>query len=277
MRGKALARCVPGAGPLSLPAHAAYKSRVLREVISVSVAVALATFALDRARQIAGVGPYVHLGVAALFLTVAVQMAQRQPRGLARYGLLLGGLMEPDPDADGERAAGAGPTAGSVGDLAGAIWRALPHGLRALRAALLTALVVFPPFIGAFYLYQGPGRPFGLSLPPEPGAFVLGQLLVVALPEEALFRGYLQGRLNERFPTEVKVLGVPLSPGATLLQCALFAALHFVVEPYPARLAVFFPALLFTWLARRQGGIGAAVFFHAMCNVLSELLARGWL
>jgi hypothetical protein len=40
---------------------------------------------------------------------------------------------------------------------------------------------------------------------------------------------------------------------------------------------VFFPALLFGWMREKRGGIGAAVWFHALCNVLSEVLARGYL
>ena len=47
-------------------------------------------------------------------------------------------------------------------------------------------------------------------------------------------------------------------------------------EPLPARLAVFFPALLFGWLRARTGGIGASVCLHAICNVYSQMLGRGY-
>lgn len=236
--------------------------------------VAICTFLLDRARAVPGLGDYVHLLLAMLFLGVAVQMSQRQPDGLRRYGLQLGGLLEPEHDAPGEHGAGA---TGALGDLLGAIWYAMPAGLRALRAALLLAAVVFPPFVVGFWVFHGPDRPFTWAPPPEPGSYLLSQLLVVALPEEALFRGYFQGRLQEAFPRRVRLLGASLSPTATLLQCGLFALLHFLVAPHPARLAVFFPALLFTWLSARCGGIGAAIVFHALCNVLSDVLVTGWL
>ena len=49
-----------------------------------------------------------------------------------------------------------------------------------------------------------------------------------------------------------------------------------MTEPHPARLAVFFPALLFGWLRARTGGIGASVVFHALCNLFSATLARGY-
>jgi membrane protease YdiL (CAAX protease family) len=46
--------------------------------------------------------------------------------------------------------------------------------------------------------------------------------------------------------------------------------------PVPARLAVIFPSLVFGWLRARTGGIGASLTFHAMCNVLSEILGRAY-
>ena len=36
-------------------------------------------------------------------------------------------------------------------------------------------------------------------------------------------------------------------------------------------------ALLFGLIRARRGGIGAALVFHALCNLLSEVLTRGWL
>ena len=49
-----------------------------------------------------------------------------------------------------------------------------------------------------------------------------------------------------------------------------------LTEPHPARLAVFFPSLLFGWLRARTGGIGTSVIFHAMCNLFVAVLARGY-
>ena len=77
--------------------------------------------------------------------------------------------------------------------------------------------------------------------------------------------------------TSSDVLGVELALGPWVLQAVLFAAVHFMVEPHPARLAVFFPALLFGWTRGWRGGIGAALALHAMSNLYSEILARSWL
>jgi membrane protease YdiL (CAAX protease family) len=75
----------------------------------------------------------------------------------------------------------------------------------------------------------------------------------------------------------VRILGVELAASAWVLHAGLFAAIHFMVDPHPARFAVFFPALLFGWTRAWRGGIGAALALHAMSNLYSEILARSWL
>ena len=64
---------------------------------------------------------------------------------------------------------------------------------------------------------------------------------------------------------------------ALVIQAALFALVHFVVDGQPERLAVFFPGLLFGWIRARRGGIGAAILFHALSNLYADVLVRGWL
>src|SRR5690606_22363527 len=92
--------------------------------------------------------------------------------------------------------------------------------------------------------------------------------------EEALFRGWMQTRLVDRWPAKPRLLGVDLR--VLLLQAALFAVLDVAWIPSPERLAVFFPALVVGWLGAWRGGIGAARVFHAMCNVLAMVLEHGW-
>ena len=92
------------------------------------------------------------------------------------------------------------------------------------------------------------------------------QLLLVALPEEWCFRGYLQGRLDEAWRPRWRILGADLGPG-WLLAAALFALGHLVLDPRPVRLAVFFPGLLFGYLRARTGSILAGTCLHAASNV----------
>jgi membrane protease YdiL (CAAX protease family) len=107
-----------------------------------------------------------------------------------------------------------------------------------------------------------------------PGSFALlaaNQVLVVALPEEMFFRGYLLGRLEEVWPPGRRLLGAPVG-GALVTSAALFALGHFLVDFNPARLAVFFPGLVFAWMRARTGSIAAGTAYHAMCNLLADVL-----
>ena len=246
------------------------RDRPLAETVLAITAITLVTVAIAWLGRGTPLDAYVHLAVGVLFLVAALQLAQRQPDGIERYGLSLGGLLHaPEQPPDGALA--------SLIDLARAVLRAVPSALRELGFTALVVLLVFPPFIFGFYAWHGPDHPFVLTLPNDLPGYVLTQLLVVGLPEEALFRGYAQSRLHEAFPERVRVLGASLSPRALVVQAMLFALIHFAVEVHPARLAVFFPALLFGWMRAKRGGIGAAIAFHAACNLLGDVLARGWL
>lgn len=245
-------------------------SKPCREVAIAFSAITALTVLLSAAGRLPLFAPYVHLAVGALFFWSAVQLSQRQPDGLERYGLKLGGLLEAPESAP------VGFGAAAL-DLGRALLRALPPAARELGFALLVAAVVFPVFTCGFYLFHAPSRHFSLEPPEALPSFVLTQLLVVGIPEEALFRGYFQGRLNDCFGRRSRLLGASVVLPSLLLQALLFALIHFVVDLNPARLAVFFPALLFGWLRELRGGIGAAAAFHALCNLLSEVLVRSWL
>ena len=102
---------------------------------------------------------------------------------------------------------------------------------------------------------------------------LLIHLLVVALPEEVFYRGYVQSRLAPLFRRRLRVLGVDMG-GHVVLASALFALSHLVAIPAPFRLAVFFPGLLFGWLRERTGSLVAPVLLHACSNVLLAVLVR---
>jgi membrane protease YdiL (CAAX protease family) len=155
-----------------------------------------------------------------------------------------------------------------------------PAALRALgRAAAwagVFAVVIAVPFFLGWRAWWGPTLTFSLSARPmEMTDEILGQVFVIALPEEAFYRGYLQSRLDDVWRPRWTVLGARVGPGL-LVGAAIFAVSHLATVQLPTRLAVFFPALLFGWLRARTGGIGASVLFHAFCNVYSQLLGRGF-
>ena len=235
-------------------------------------AIAAVTAALTWApRILPGLTEYVPLLVGIAFLYAAIRLAQREPGGMRRHGIELGGLLTPTDASD---ARSPGPF--GLWDLGRVIGSALPSALKESGIAIGLAALIFPPFVIGFALWHDPSRDFVFTWPEELGSFVATQLLVVALPEEAFFRGYAQTRLHDRWPARRRILGAELHLNAWLLTAALFAIVHFVSTPHPARLAVFFPGLVFGWLRAWRGGIGAAMLFHAMCNVFAQFLETGW-
>jgi membrane protease YdiL (CAAX protease family) len=196
------------------------------------------------------------LGVACVFLgsTYWLVIRSNDTEDIARHGLSLAGLTGLEP-LDGRHL--------------------LREGGRAAAWSLGTAAVIFPAFWLGFVVWHAPAG--GFTLPPlAPFAEdALGQLLVVALPEEAFYRGYLQTALEERRPASLRLFGARVG-SAILLTSALFAVGHIATEPHVTRLAVFFPSLVFGWLRARTGGIGASIGFHALCNLFASFLLRGY-
>jgi uncharacterized protein len=141
--------------------------------------------------------------------------------------------------------------------------------------AMGIATLVFPPFLVGFVGWWHPAGGFF----PAPIRPVLedvpGQLLMVALPEEAFYRGYLQTALDDCWKRRWNFWGGYLSVGM-LVSSAIFAVGHVLTEPHPNRLAVFFPSLLFGWLRTRTRGVGASIFLHAFSNLYSAYLGRSF-
>lgn len=155
-------------------------------------------------------------------------------------------------------------------------WAAVARAaaIAAAWAALLAA-ISFGPYTALWWWWWHPGK-WALAFDARAAASeAMGQLLLISLPEEAFYRGYLQTRLDEAWTPRWRILGASLGPGL-VASCAIFAVGHVVTVPNAARLGVFFPALAFGWLRARTGGIGAALAFHALCNLYSELLGRGF-
>jgi membrane protease YdiL (CAAX protease family) len=201
-------------------------------------------------------------GVAA-FLFIALPDARLRARGeeWTDYGVPLHGLRD------------------------GRTWRAFGRGA---LVALAVAAVVFPLFAAAFLGWAEllPRLPAGLSrtLAPYAGAprfafrlpagfptLVVVQLLVVALPEEMFYRGWMQTAWARTAPERgAVVLGARLGRGFLATQL-LFAAGHLVVLQ-PWRLGTFFPGLLFGWLRERTGSVAAPVVLHALSNLFIATL-----
>jgi uncharacterized protein len=171
-----------------------------------------------------------------------------------RYGLSFGGLFEPEPLSPPRLARALG---------------------RATLWALALAALCLPPFWLGFLGWWRIRAPFHGPPLSTLGSDFSGQLLVIALPEEAFYRGYLQSALDEVWTPRLRWLGAELGPGL-LVTSALFALGHLCTEFNVARLAVFFPALAFGFLRARTRGVGAGIIFHALCNLFASYLGQGY-
>lgn len=220
---------------------------LLAALVTTLLATAL-SYALPEAHAATGVG-LVFLGV-----TYLLVLRDTDTATVRESGLSLGGLFEPEP-------------------LSAA--RLLYSALGAFGWALACAVLVFPAFWLGFLLWHAPLTGFSPASWRELGGDVGGQLLGVAFPEEAFFRGYLQSSLDRAWPPRLRCLGARLGPGL-LVASAIFAIGHLLTDPQPSRLAVFFPSLLFGFLRARSGGVGAAIVFHAACNLFASYLGRSY-
>ena len=199
---------------------------------------------------------YVATAVAAVFLAATWALVWRlDDKRVLASGLALGRIVLP----------------GSleIGELLRSI-------LKTLGWAALFAAITFVPFYFGWQKWWHPHGAWKLRINElELLNEIAGQLVIIALPEEAFYRGYLQSRLDEALPWKTRILGAEVGP-ALLITSLVFALGHFATIREPARLAVFFPSLVFGWLRARTHGIGAGVTFHASCNIFSELLGKGF-
>lgn len=199
--------------------------------------------------------------VALVFLVIPVQLLDRRREPLQRYGI---------------------------------DWRPLGRGL---AWGIGATVVILGLFLVVYVLYfnavcgddagllgplgrrcdkyvGGLGR-LALRLPADFWTQVLGQLVVVAIPEEVFYRGYLLGRLEQAFPPRRRLWGAPIG-WALLIQAGLFGLGHFLVDFNPLRLGVAVPALLFAFLRGTSRSILAPVIFHASANLLMVVVDRSF-
>jgi membrane protease YdiL (CAAX protease family) len=233
--------------------------RPLREaLVAFAVATALSAALYQLGRAVPFVGDNLQAFIAAIFIYLPVWLTRRRGLDIADYGFR---------------------------------WRPLARGLAFAGASVALA---FPLFLIGFALFYATvcgggldelappgfcarwqGWPSAWRGPAElPGA-ILAQLVVVALPEELFFRGFLLGRLEEALPPRRRLLGGGVGR-ALLLSALLFALGHVLVDGNPRRLAVFFPGLLFGWLRSATGSILAGTLVHAAANLYIEALQRSF-
>ncbi|PIR20935.1 MAG: hypothetical protein COV45_03475 [Deltaproteobacteria bacterium CG11_big_fil_rev_8_21_14_0_20_47_16] len=149
------------------------------------------------------------------------------------------------------------------------------HVLRSLGFFLLWAIIIFVPYTFLVHLwaqlYWG-GNPFKFAMLPS-WNLILTQLIVVALPEETFFRGYMQTRFQQIFKPRWSIFGARLGWG-WILTCIIFAAAHSLIQFQWWHFAIFFPSLVFGYLRERTDGLIAPILFHALSNLFMEWIVR---
>lgn len=211
-----------------------------------------------------------HLGsalVSLVFLYVPMFIAGRRGLDLVDYGFVLAPLRRGAAFAGGSLAVVVPLFAiGFVGFYelvchSAVLSHLAPHwmcsrygGLAALHLPHLALLEASPP------------RPDAIS-----GEWCLLQWLVVALPEELFFRGYLLAQLERRFPPRRRFLGGGIGL-ALVLSAVAFALIHLPKDGDPRALATFLPGLWFGWMRSATGSIAASTFCHGCSNILARAL-----
>jgi membrane protease YdiL (CAAX protease family) len=156
------------------------------------------------------------------------------------------------------------------------------------RFGLLVSLIILPIFVAGFFgflellkavprewvpflaPYRSSAAGFHFRLPDRFPAYVLDQFLVVALPEELFYRGYMQSRLRDAWPGGRRIAGMQL--GKAFWWTQILFALGHLAEPHPWRLAVFFPAIVFGLMREKSGTIVPSTIFHALSNLTVMVL-----
>lgn len=103
--------------------------------------------------------------------------------------------------------------------------------------------------------------------------FIIIQIILVAIPEEFFYRGFLQPRLQAAAGSRVVFWRGDIGWGI-LATSVVFAVGHLVTVPSLHRLAVFFPSIMFGWLKDRSGSLLMPVLVHALSNILMAILYR---
>lgn len=149
--------------------------------------------------------------------------------------------------------------------------------LKSILIFLVAAAIVFPLFFMVAHLWQIHVIGFkGFHLASYPSMdVILYQLLIVALPEEFYFRGYVQSAMTRVFPARWQFLVARLGWG-WIITAAIFAVAHTFIIYRWWHFAIFFPALVFGYLREKTGSITAPILFHAASNILMNWFSRSY-
>jgi membrane protease YdiL (CAAX protease family) len=135
--------------------------------------------------------------------------------------------------------------------------------LGSVRKNLTVAGTLLASATALFLLYLALPLPEAFRPPPDPIGrpveFLARMALLVALPEEVFFRGYLYDALEEKGWEPVTASSL------------LFALAHVAILPTPYRALTVFPGLVFGWARKATGAVYVPILLHFAFNLLPHL------
>jgi membrane protease YdiL (CAAX protease family) len=145
--------------------------------------------------------------------------------------------------------------------------------LSALKYFTIVSLMIFPAAFVANHFYQTLilGAHYHAAHPQAVGfsaTWLLAQTILVALPEEFFFRGFLNNALENVLPPTRRLFGAPFGLSVVIVSL-IFAFSHSIIHLAWWHGLIFFPALVFAWLRQKTGAIWASILFHVACNCFS--------
>lgn len=202
---------------------------------------------------------HLHDLIALLFVVVAFKAIGYAGDDTRRFGVYFEGVA---PGAEGDPRS-----------LVRALVEGVPAALREAAVAAAAAALVFPVYALAWPMFNRPVGPRRWALDGAGWQAVAAELFAVAFAEEVFFRGFVLTRVGDAMGLgALKSAPRAQLAAAVAVTSLFFATTHLVVDPTVARAVVFFPGLLFGALRVWRGGVGAAIVFHAACNLFERYL-----
>lgn len=99
---------------------------------------------------------------------------------------------------------------------------------------------------------------------------LLVQILLVALPEEFFYRGYLQTSILQLAQRRLSTR--QSAALAIVVTSLLFGLGHVLVSANPMRMNVFFPSLLFGFVRLKTKTLTACILLHALANIMMQII-----
>jgi membrane protease YdiL (CAAX protease family) len=151
------------------------------------------------------------------------------------------------------------------------------HAIRTLRTVCMVGLCVLPIVLLGLWIASRMRLPVPLrpAIDSRNGwlAWLLYQLLYVAVAEEVFFRGYVQANVMRVLTRWQCGSWTVQQSVAIVVSAGCFASAHVVVQGHALAFLTFLPGLLLAWLFVRTRSLLGPMLFHGLANVSYGIMA----